>query len=119
MNSKSKSPRKRVPRSEVRKIYSMYESGVTVDVIQALTARARSTIYRVINIERKRRALLSAPVADPIVVPKQEEEPKPHIPASSFTLTFLQRAVIWFAQRVGVTEVMYWTIYTEKKYGHL
>ena len=124
-NSSKRSRRKRVPRSEIYKIYRMYESGITVDVIQTLTNRARSTIYRVINLERKRRALLDAP----IVVPKEEaKQPEPQAPIFSeavpehehvFVPTFLQRVAIWFAIRVGVSEVNYWKTYTEKRYGNL
>lgn len=126
-NSSKRSRRKRVPRSEIYKIYRMYESGITVDVIQTLTNRARSTIYRVINLERKRRALLDAPA--PIVVPKEEaKQPEPQAPIFSeavpehehvFVPTFLQRVAIWFAMRVGVSEVNYWKTYTEKRYGNL
>ena len=107
-NSSKRSRRRRIPRSEVYKIYRMYESGITVDAIQTLTSRARSTIYRVISLERKRRALLDAP----IVVPKEEaKQPEPQAPIFSeavpehehvFVPTFLQRVAIWFAMRVGV-----------------
>ena len=79
-NSSKRSRPKRMPRSEVYKIYRMHESGITVDVIQTLTNRARSTIYRVISLERKRRALLDAP----IVVPKEEaKQPEPQAPIFS------------------------------------
>ena len=120
MNSKKGSSntgvRRRMPRSEVRKIYSMHESGITVDVIQTLTGRARSTVYRAIDTERRRRALLSAPVADPIVVPKQEDKPQPFVPMFSEAVpdqeqvpipTFLQRCAISLCRYLGVTGDMY------------
>ena len=110
-NSSKRSRRKRIPRSEVYKIYRMYESGITVDVIQTLTNRARSTIYRVISLERKRRALLDAP----IVVPKQEDKPQPYIPMFKEAVpeeqvpipTFLQRWAITLCRYLGVTGGMY------------
>lgn len=121
MNSKKSSSntgvRRRMPRSEARKIYSMYESGITIDVIQSLTGRARSTVYRTISIERKRRATQTAPVSipPPIVVPKQEDKPQPYIPMFSEavpeeqvpTPTFLQRCAITLCRYLGVTGDMY------------
>ena len=122
MNSKKGSSntgvRRRMPRSEARKIYSMYESGITIDVIQSLTGRARSTVYRTIGIERKRRttqAAVPASIPPPIVVPKQEDTPQPYIPMFSEavpeeqvpTPTFLQRCAISFCKFLGVTDGMY------------
>jgi hypothetical protein len=123
MNSKKSSSttgsRRRMPRSEARKIYSMYESGVTIDVIQSLTGRARSTIYRTISIERTRRgtqAAVPVPTPSSIVVPKQEDKPQPYIPMFSEavpdqeqipTPTFLQRCAISFCRFLGVTDGMY------------
>lgn len=123
MNSKKGSSntgvRRRMPRSEARKIYSMYESGITIDVIQSLTGRARSTVYRTIGIERKRRttqAAVPASIPSPIVVPKQEDKPQPYIPMFSEavpdqeqvpTPTFLQRCAISFCKFLGVTDGMY------------
>ena len=118
MNSKTYSPtasrRRRMPRSEVRKIYSMYESGITVDVIGSLTGRARSTIYRAIDIERKRRDTQTTP--PPIVVPKQEDKPQSFVPMFSEAVpdqeqvpipTFLQRCAISLCRYLGVTGDMY------------
>ena len=122
MNSKKSSSttgsRRRMPRSEARKIYSMYESDVTIDVIQSLTGRARSTIYRTISIERTRRgtqAAVPVPTPSPIVVPKQEDKPQPYIPMFKEavpeeqvpTPTFLQRWAISFCRFLGVTDGMY------------
>ena len=122
MNSKKSSSntggRRRMPRSEARKIYSMYESGITIDVIQSLTGRARSTVYRTIGIERKRRATqaaVPASIPPPIVVPKQEDTPQPYIPMFRETVpeeqvptpTFLQRCAITLCRYLGVTGDMY------------
>ncbi len=122
MNSKKDSSntgvRRRMPRSEARKIYSMYESGVTIDVIQSLTGRARSTIYRTISIERTRRgtqAAVPVPTPSPIVVPKQEDKPQPYIPMFKEAVpeeqvpipTFLQRWAITLCRYLGVTGGMY------------
>ena len=65
-------------------------------------------------------------VTTPAVQPAKQPEPQAPIFSEAvpehehvFVPTFLQRVAIWFAMRVGVSEVNYWKAYTEKRYGNL